>query len=120
MIGGKDNGGAGTNTVGTTSSLGNYFTGNIYDVRIYNYALSQAQLAAVVPGLKPTLTTQFIGANGNNGNNSGQLNLSWPFGTLRSATNVAGPYLPVAGATSPYTNFLDPTIPQLFFRLSNP
>jgi hypothetical protein len=49
------------------------------------------------------------------GNN---LVLTWPSGwTLQSATNVAGPYSNVSGATSPYTNnmALDP---QRFFRLS--
>ena len=108
MIGGKDN--------GTGISFGNYFTGAIYDVRVYNYALSQSQLAAVVPGLTPSFTSrQFTtGANG------GQLVMSWPFGTLLQATNVAGPYSAVAGATSPYTNIINLTVPDLFFRLSNP
>jgi YD repeat-containing protein len=41
-------------------------------------------------------------------------------GTLLSATNVAGPFLPVAGATSPYTNILSSTVPDVFFELSNP
>lgn len=110
MIGGKDN--------GTGSAFGNYYTGEIYDVRVYNYALSQAQLGAVVPGLKPTLTKQVI--PGVNGNNGGQLVLSWPFGTLLQSTNVAGPYSAVAGATSPYTNIMTVTPPDVFFKLSNP
>ena len=39
--------------------------------------------------------------------------------TLLSATNVAGPYLPVSSATSPYTNNM--TSPsQLYFGLGNP
>ena len=42
--------------------------------------------------------------------------LSWPSGyTLQSATNVAGPYMDVNGATSPYTNNF--TEPQRYFRL---
>jgi hypothetical protein len=41
-------------------------------------------------------------------------------GTLLDATNVAGPWTPVAGATSPYTNILDSATPDLFFKLSNP
>jgi hypothetical protein len=108
MIGGKDN--------GPGISFGNYFTGAIYDVRIYNYALNQSQIGAVVPGLTPSFTSrQFTtGANG------GQLVLSWPFGTLLESTNVAGPYSSVAGATSPYTNIINITVPDLFFKLSNP
>jgi hypothetical protein len=43
--------------------------------------------------------------------------LSWPSGwSLQSATNVAGPYSPVSGATSPYTNDMTHD-PQRFFRL---
>jgi hypothetical protein len=38
--------------------------------------------------------------------------------TLQSAANVAGPYVDVAGATSPYTNSLT-VATQLFFRLRN-
>jgi len=75
MIGARDNGG---------NNYGNQFTGNIYDVRVYNYALSQAQLGAVVPGLTPSLSGQTIsGANG-------KLVLTWPFGTLLEATNGPG------------------------------
>jgi hypothetical protein len=45
--------------------------------------------------------------------------LSWTGAfTLQSATNVAGPYLDVPGATSPYTNDSG-ALPQQFFRLRN-
>jgi hypothetical protein len=48
------------------------------------------------------------------GNN---LVMSWPSGwSLESATNVAGPYSPVMGATSPYTNDMTHD-QQRFFRL---
>ncbi len=45
--------------------------------------------------------------------------LSWPGPfTLQASTNVAGPYLDVVGATSPYyNNAISP--PQQFFRLHN-
>jgi hypothetical protein len=44
---------------------------------------------------------------------------SWPGPfSLQSSTNVAGPYLNVSGATSPYTNNLSLS-PQRFFRLHN-
>ena len=78
-------------------------------------ALSQAQLGTTVPGLTPSFTSRLFtpGAGG------GQLVLSWPFGTLLQATNVAGPWTPSA-ATSPYTNIISITVPDLFFKLSNP
>ena len=104
-IGGRDNGG---------NNFGNYFTGNIYGVRIYNTALSEAQVNSL---LIPTTVTApvFSGPPVLIGNN---LVLTYT-GTLHSATNVAGPYLPVAGATSPYTNDVT-TAPQMFYKLSNP
>jgi hypothetical protein len=104
MIGAKDSGG---------NSFGSYFTGKIYDVRVYNYPLTQVQLAAVVPGLTPSFTGNQIisGANG------GQLVLTWPFGTLLEATNVMGPWT-TNNVTSPYTN--DLSSPQEFFKLQNP
>ena len=41
--------------------------------------------------------------------------INWTIGTLESATNVAGPYLPVPGATSPFTMPL--TGPGQFYRI---
>jgi hypothetical protein len=41
--------------------------------------------------------------------------LSWPGGTLQSATNVTGPWTSVGGAVSPRTN--PATMQQQFFRL---
>ena len=46
--------------------------------------------------------------------------LSWSnsgLGLLLEATNITGPWSPVAGASSPYTNIISPSAPQLFFRL---
>jgi hypothetical protein len=61
----------------------------------------------VVPVAPPSL--QFA-RNGN------ALTLTWPSGWfLQSATNVAGPYLDVPGATSPWP--VNMTAPQQFFRL---
>ncbi|HXR06955.1 MAG TPA: LamG-like jellyroll fold domain-containing protein, partial [Candidatus Acidoferrum sp.] len=104
MIGARDSGG---------NSFGNYFTGEIYGVRIYDTALSAAQVNyfLVTPpafvGL-PAITT---------GPNGRQLVLSWNAGTLLQATNLTGPWTP-SGATPPYTNNL--TGRQMFFRLSSP
>lgn len=48
--------------------------------------------------------------------NSGQLQVIWNFsGTLQSATNLAGPYNPVGGASSPYT--VPITNSQMFYRV---
>jgi hypothetical protein len=47
---------------------------------------------------------------------AGSLIFDWPFGTLQSATNVVGPWSPVTGATSPYTN--SPSEPQQFFEVN--
>ncbi len=111
-IGGRD--GAAGNV------FGNYFSGLIYGVRIYNTALSQAQVAYFMPPALPPVPAFTSGrpviTTGPSGN---QLVLTWGYGRLLSATNVAGPYLPVAGATSPYTNIIS-AAPMKFFRLINP
>ncbi len=52
-----------------------------------------------------TLSYQVSGSN---------LILSWPQGTLQSATQVTGPYTIVPGATSPYTNTISG---QRYFRI---
>ena len=104
MLGAIDSGG---------NSFGSYFTGNLYDVRVYNYPLTQAQLATVVPGLTPSFTAQQV-VSGVNGD---QLVLTWPFGTLLEATNVIGPWT-TNNVASPYTN--DLSLPQEFFKLQNP
>jgi Concanavalin A-like lectin/glucanases superfamily/Immunoglobulin domain len=105
-IGGRDGGG---------NAFGNYFTGKIYDTRIYKVALTEAQVNSLAWQLA-TPTTPVLLPGGLYGN---KFVLTWSSGTLLSATNVTGPYLPVAGATSPYTNDVT-TAPQMFFRLSNP
>ncbi|HTV63217.1 MAG TPA: hypothetical protein VMH30_11680, partial [Verrucomicrobiae bacterium] len=45
-----------------------------------------------------------------------QVILTWPQGTLQSATQVAGPYNDVPDATSPYTNAVSGT-QQQFYRV---
>jgi hypothetical protein len=93
-------------------TIGNFSAFLAYDFRIYNYDLTANQILALMPGAVPSFNGPPI-LNGNN------LILSWSSGTLLSATNVAGPYLAVAGATSPFTNDVT-TAPQEFYRLSNP
>ncbi len=47
-----------------------------------------------------------------------QLTLTWPKGTLQSATQINGPYTDVIGATSPYP--INTTGPQQFYRVRVP
>jgi hypothetical protein len=109
MIAARDAGG---------NSFGNQYTGRIYDVRVYNYALSQSQIEAAVPGLSSSgLTPLFTSKQVTQGASGGQLVLAWPFGTLLEATNVAGPWT-TNNVTPPYTN--DMSMPQEFFKLQNP
>ena len=49
---------------------------------------------------------------------AGNTALSWPAGTLQSATNLFGPWQDVIGATSPYTN--PAALPQEYYRLRLP
>jgi hypothetical protein len=48
----------------------------------------------------------------------GDMILSWPDGTLQSATNVSGPWDDINGATCPWTN--PAAAPQEFYRLRLP
>ena len=64
----------------------------------------------VVPTSAPTLGFQKSGAN---------LVLNWPGNfILQNATNVAGPYVDITNATSPY-GFDTSEFPKRFFRLRN-
>jgi hypothetical protein len=68
--------------------------GGIQDVAVYNYVLSPAQIQNhFLNTTHVSITT--VGS---------KVVVTWPVGTLLSATSVAGPYTPVAGATSPLTN----------------
>lgn len=106
-LGGRFDPGAGT--------FGNYFTGNMYNARIYNVALTEAQVNSLAHTELPVTVPAFSGPPVLSGN---KLILSWSVGTLLQTTNLTGPWTPT-GATSPYTNDIT-TSPQLFFRLSNP
>ena len=63
----------------------------------------------IVPAPRPTLQSVHTGS---------ALVFTWPSNyQLLSATNINGPYIPVSGASSPWTNlFLKP---QEFFRLQD-
>ena len=104
VIGARDNGG---------NSFGNYFTGDIFDVRIYNTALSEAQInSLLVPKILPTPVFTPPVLTGN------KLILQWDRGTLLQATNLSGPWTAI-GTGSPYTNDVT-TSPHMFYKLRNP
>jgi len=85
---------SGNTLYGTTQATNAYGSGTVF--------------ALNAPGLAPTLNIALQG---------GQVTLSWSNAAfcLQAATNVAGVYANVPGATSPYTNAITGT--QQFFRL---
>jgi hypothetical protein len=83
----------------------NTFEGNMDDTAVYNYALTPQQIQNhFLNSTKVSIA-----------NYGGKIVLSWPGGTLQASTNVSGPFVNVAGATSPYTNSLSGN--QQFFRV---
>lgn len=94
--GGTDNPDDGGNFVigQRTDGAFNTFEGSVADAAVYQYALSPTQVK-----LHYLDATQIsIARTGTN------VVLTWPVGVLEQSTNVAGPYTPVNGAASPYTN----------------
>jgi hypothetical protein len=101
--------GGGASTMGQTSAFDYYgFNGVISDVAFYNYALSQSQITHHYLG-KASLTPSQV---------NGQTVLTWPVGTLMGSTNLAGPYAPISGATSPFAVLT--TNSQFFYFVSMP
>jgi hypothetical protein len=84
------------------------FNGGVDEVAFYNYPLSPSQIMAHYLG-KASLSFSQV---------NGKIILTWPLGTLRGSTNVAGPYLAITGATSPYT--VPITYSQFFYVVSVP
>ena len=95
------------------NSFGNFFTGEIYDLRISNYDWNTNEVASYSAlGSLAFSGPPVLHAN--------QLVLTWSSGELLQATNLAGPWTPVDGATPPYTNLVNMAAPNMFFKLSNP
>ena len=100
---------------------------------------SFAYLSSNYPACFPTTWTLQSGSSISNGSGSltvlagppppllsyqqlagSSLVLSWSnggLGIILQATNLNGPWSPVSGTGSPYTNTASPTIPQMFFKL---
>jgi hypothetical protein len=73
------------------------FAGSIDEVAIYGTALSASKIQSHYNAgtVSPRLSIARSGGN---------VIITWPYGTLYEATNVTGPYTPVAGTpTSPFT-----------------
>ncbi|MGA9450634.1 MAG: LamG domain-containing protein, partial [Verrucomicrobiia bacterium] len=84
----------------------NPFDGTMDDVAVYNYALNPQQIQ------NHYLNTTHLSIV----TSGGEFVITWPTGTLQSATNVSGPYVNVVPpATSPYTNSVSGT-QRLFYR----
>ena len=94
-----------------TSGFTQQFPGYIADVAIYNYALTASQIETLYQAgvsLSPT------GLRFTNISSSGR-SLSWNYGVLQTATNVAGPYMDLTNITPPYV--IPITNSQQFFRI---
>ncbi len=102
----------GTGTVGTDtySAAARTFNGIIDEVAVFNYAMSPAQVQQLYDE-GHQLTQVQLGAQRSGGN----LNLTWPQGTLFQADNVTGPWLRVTNAVSPFT--VASNVPARFFRV---
>jgi hypothetical protein len=92
---------------GTTYTLN--FLGSIDEVAIYNYALSPAQVLSHYKAGTNSVVSIYAQKAGTN------VMLIWSPGTLQTATNVAGPYSDIGGATAPYT--ISPTEAQRYYRV---
>jgi hypothetical protein len=85
----------------------NGFSGGMDEVAFYNHALTAEQVSSHFANSTQVTIAQY-------GNN---VVLTWPLGTLQSATAAAGPYTTVSNATSPYTNSISGN--AKFFRVQN-
>jgi autotransporter-associated beta strand protein len=88
-----------------------YFAGALAQAALFTNALSAAQISQIYNAAAPAKPTISLAKSGS------QLVITYT-GTLLSATNVTGPYNPVAGAASPY--MLTPSGAQVFYRASSP
>jgi hypothetical protein len=89
-----------------TGHYGETGSGDIDDLGVWRKALTPLEAASIYAaasingqtftGTYPaSITAQVLPGH--------QLQLSWPYGILQSATKVSGPYTTVSGASSPYT-----------------
>jgi hypothetical protein len=106
-------------TPGNNYGNNGYYNGKLYGVRIYNVGFNEAQvnsLFAPAPRPVPAFSVKPAVTSGSHGN---QFVLTWSYGTLLQATNVAGPWTTNTAATQPYTVIIS-NAPAMFFKLSYP
>ena len=109
-IGGRD-GSAG-------NSFGAYFTGKFYGVRFYNAAITADQVNSFVSPAPPPPPAFSVKPAVTTGPHGRQFVLTWTYGTLLQATNLAGPWT-TNTASRPYTVIIS-NAPSMFFKLSYP
>lgn len=93
--------------IGCDNPAATTFNGKIDEVAVFNRALTAAEIMQLAGG---AVNLNVVPA----GN---QLQITWPYGTLLEATNLAGPWSTNANA-SPY--LVTPNEPQKFYRLRVP
>ncbi len=101
----------GTGTIGTDSyaSPARAFNGLMDEVAVFNQALPPAQIQHLYAN-GHQLSPLAVGLQ----RNAGNLNLSWPQGTLLQAPALSGPWTAVS-TPSPFS--LSPTNPSMFYRV---
>lgn len=102
--------GAGTIGTDTYSSSSRVFNGLMDEVAVFNYALTPTQIQQLyASGYQlPQVQVEVQNVGGN-------LNLTWPQGTLLQATNINGPWLAVTNVVSPVN--VAPTNASMFYRV---
>jgi len=113
-------GGRSTNSLAAIQGDVNFTGGLLYDVRIYNTAISAAQVASLIT--PPALPAQIVTASVTppSGGNPGQMVLTWlNGGKLLQTTNITGPWVTNQAATPPYTVLMT-NKPTGFFKILFP
>jgi beta-glucanase (GH16 family) len=106
-----DFGASGSIYIGNRQNRQRSFNGWIDDFRFYTGTGDANFVESVrLQAVNPPAVTVAIQSSGN-----GLITLSWPNGTLQSATTITGAWSGVSGATPPYT--LMPSAQQQFFRV---
>jgi hypothetical protein len=112
----------GTNLPGATSlnlsfasaSLANAGSYALAATNSYGGVVSPAAILTVLPPPVITITYQIVAGSGGTQN----LQINYAVGNLYSATNVAGPWTAVSGATAPSCTVpINPATPIMFFRV---
>ncbi len=100
------NGFTSTNQNPVIHNVGEHVSGQYSVVAIVNGCASEPGIVQVVVNPPVHLSFQLL---------EGAIVLDWPFGTLLSSTNIAGPWVELGGGAPPYTGTF--STPQQFFRV---